>query len=648
MCNQTKRFYEFGPFRIDTVNRRLTAHGETVPLKQKAVETLLVLVENRGEVLEKQALIERLWPDSFVEEANLTQNIYMLRKALGAYDYIETVPRRGYRFSAEVREWEEGVPDLIVKERMRSSIVIEEEEEIKADAELIDAVAPLVSLAAQPQTRRQTAPLIWAAVFLLAVLGVAVYLWTQSKARKVSAGAAPSIAVLPFKSLNADGTEDYLGLGMADTLITRLSRVGRAVVRPTSSVRRYTAGEADAIQAGQELGVDFVLDGSIQRSDDRVRVTARLVRTRDGQPLWADKFDEPFTDLFKVQDAISEKLAAALALKLSGAEQQRLSKRQTASTEAYQLYLKGRYFWDKRTEEGLKKSTEYFQQAIDLDPAFALAYSGLADAYAQLPGYGPTASMEVYPKARAAAARALELDGDLAEAHNSMAAVLSYFEWDWAAAEDEYRKALALDPNYAAAHHRLGVQLAAMSRTDEAISELQRAQALDPLSLIVNALLGFTYYQARQYDQAIAQLKKTIEMDKHFPPAHEILAHIFAEKGMEGEAFAEFLETQRLTGEGEEKLAAYRKAFADTGLKGFYRQRLDFLLAQSAHNRIQPTTLASLYASLGETEQALSWLERAVEQHEGEVIWLKARRDYDSLRRDPRFANLLKRINLDQ
>ncbi|HEY9231347.1 MAG TPA: winged helix-turn-helix domain-containing protein, partial [Blastocatellia bacterium] len=274
MSNQTKRFYEFGPFRIDTVNRRLSAHGETVPLKQKVVETLLVLVENRGEVLGKETLIERLWPDSFVEEANLTQNIYMLRKALGVHDYIETVPRRGYRFTAEVREWEEGGAELIVQERTRSSIIIEEEEEIKELAVATAAVEPRLSPATTTRTHWQIAPLVWASVFLIvAVLGVVAYLLTQSKARKVSASAAPSIAVLPFKSLSADGGEDYLGLGMADTLITRLSRVGRPVVRPTSSVRKYTAGDQDSIRAGQELGVDFVLDGSVQRLDDRVRVT---------------------------------------------------------------------------------------------------------------------------------------------------------------------------------------------------------------------------------------------------------------------------------------------------------------------------------------------------------------------------------------
>src|SRR5207237_397156 len=265
-------------------------------------------------------------------------------------------------------------------------------------------------------------------------------------------------------------------------------------------VLKYADAGQDSVKVGQELGVDCVLDGSIQRQGERLRITVRLVRTSDGQPIWAEQFDEQATDVFKLQDSISEKVTSALALKLSTAEQKLLTKRYTDNPEAQQLYIKGRYFWNKRTAEGLQKSIEYFQQAVDLDPHYALAYTGLADAYLQLPAYSQTASMEVYPKAKAAAARALELDDALAEAHNSAAGVLSYFEWNWAAAEAEYRRAIALNPNYASAHHRLGVQLAAQGRADEALRELQRAQQLDPLYLIINSLMGLTYFNERIYD----------------------------------------------------------------------------------------------------------------------------------------------------
>ena len=650
MSKPLKRFYEFGPFRIDTVNRCLLEHGQPVPLKQKAIETLLVLVEHKGEVLEKEALMQRLWPESFVEEANLTQNIYLLRKALGADDYIETIPRRGYRFTAEVREWEEGTPDLILKERTRARILINEEEEIQEPLETQKAIEPLAAPSATNWTRRRISLLTLSALLMLAaLLTIASYLRNSSQSKQTPAGSViKSIAVLPFESLSVDGSDDYLRLGMADTLITKLSSLGRVVVRPTDSVRNYTDTRQDAIKAGQALGVDWVLDGSIQRVGDRVRVTVRLMRTSDGQPLWADKFDQQFTDIFKVQDVIAERLTGTLALKLSGAEQQLLAKRYTANTEAYQLYLKGRYFWNKRTEDGLKKSIEYFLQATQLDPTYALAYAGLADAYAQLPGYSATASMEIYPKAKQAAGRALELDPNLAEAHCSAAIVLSYFEWDWTAAEEEYRKALALDPHYATAHHRLGVQLAALGRTTEALNEIKHALELDPLSLIINSLLGFSYFQAQQYDQAIEQLQKTIELDANFPPAREMLARVYAEKGRPDEAFAQFLQSRKLAGETTEKLSAFQTAYTASGLKGVYRQQLDFLLASSSAARVQPTDVASLYARLGEKAPALNWLERAVEQHEGEVIWLKVLPDYESLRAEPRFADLLRRSHLDK
>ena len=664
MSKQAKRFYEFGPFRLDTANRLLMRESEVVPLKQKAVETLLVLVEGRGEVLEKDELMRRLWPDSFVEESNLTQNIYTLRKALGAADYIETVPRRGYRFAAEVREWEEESAELILRESTRSKIIIEEEEtREQADAEEVGArpeaekltraraevsAAGRTKVLTAGRTRRRAFVFVLAgALVLAAALGVASY-----RGKREGPARAPldfpirSIAVVPFKSLGADEGDAYAGVGMADTLITKLSAAGRLVVRPTSAVLKYADAGQDSLKAGRELGVDCVLDGSIQRQDGRLRVNVRLIRTSDGRALWAEKFDEQPSGVFALQDSISERVADALALRLSGEEQKLLAKRYTDNPEAYQLYLQGRYFWNKRTDEGLKKSVEYFQRAVELDPAYALAYTGLADAYIQLPAYGSTASMEVYPKAKAAAARALALDETLAEAHNSEAGVLSYFEWDWPAAEAEYRRAIALNPNYASAHQRLGVQLAATGRPEEALTELKRAQELDPLSLIINSLVGFADLQTGRQEEAAAQLRRVVEMDRSFPPAHEFLAHVYEGKGEADEAFAEYLEWRRLSGDGDEKLAAYRKAYAASGLRGFYRRRLDFLLAEPG--RVEPTEVARLYALAGEREQALAWLERAVEQHEGEAVWLKVLPEYEGLRSDPRFAELLKRVNLDK
>lgn len=649
MSQQIKRSYEFGPFRIDTVNRLLLRDGEPVPLKAKAVETLLVLVEGKGQVLEKDDLMQALWPDSFVEEANLTQNIYMLRKALGDNSYIETMPRRGYRFTAQVRQWDYTASDLVLREQTRTSLIIEEEDEISTEVEtgVTRAPATLGDTSHLGLGIRITRETLVAGLVIIALATLGAYVWRQNRsAQNGSIASIKSIAVLPFKTLQVESGDEYLGLGMADALITKLSRLGRVIIPPTSAVRKYAELDQVADQAGRELGVDAVLEGTIQRSDTGVRVTVRLMRLADGRTLWADQFDEPLTSVFKLQDSISARATDVLALKLSGDEEKLLTRNYTSDAEAYQLYLKGRYFWNKRTEQDLRRAIGSFQEAIAHDSNYALAYTGLADAYLQLPGYSEAASMEIYPKAKAAAAKALELDNTLAEAHNSAAGVLSYFEWDWAAAEKEYRRALALDPNYAAAHHRLGVQLAAMGRFDEALFALRRAQELDPLSLITNAILAATYYEARRYDEAIAQLQKTLELDGNFGVAHVGLARTYEQQGLDDKAFQEYLKWRTLSGDSAESLAEIQKAYIAGGLKSFHSARLKTLLKKAEQSHVRPTEIAAIYARLGEKEQAIQWIERAVSEHEGEVVWLKVLPEYDSLRSEPRFAKLLERVNL--
>ena len=645
MSKETKRSYEFGPFRIDTVNRLLLRDGEPVPLKAKAVETLLVLVESNGQVLEKDDLMKALWPDSFVEEANLTQNIYMLRKALGVNSYIETVPRRGYRFTAQVRQWDYTASDLVLREQTRTSLIIEEEDEISTDLEtaITNVPAPLAETTSRIRFTRQG---LIAGLVLVALAAAATYVWRQNRSAQGSITSIKSIAVLPFKTLRVESGDEYLGLAMADALITKLSRLGQVIVRPTSAVRKYADLDQAADRLGQELGVDAVLEGTIQHSENGVRVTVRLVRIADGRTMWADQFDEPVTSVFRLQDSISARATDVLALKLSGEEEKLLARNYTSDAEAYQLYLKGRYFWNKRTEADLRRAIESFQQAIAHDSDYALAYTGLADAYLQLPGYSGTASMEVYPRAKAAAAKAIELDNSLAEAHNSIAGVLSYFEWDWPAAEEEYRRALALDPNYAAAHHRLGVQLAAMGRFDEALYELKRAQELDPLSLITNAILAATYYEARRYDEAISQLQKTVELDGNFTVAHLGLGRTYEAQRLDDQAFVEYLKWRTLSGDSAEMLDETQRAYAAGGLKGFHSQRLKTLLREAEQRHVRPTEIAAIYARLGEKKQAIQWLERAVSEHEGEVVWLKVLPEYDSLRTEARFTRLLERVNL--
>ncbi|MGH9934631.1 MAG: winged helix-turn-helix domain-containing protein, partial [Blastocatellia bacterium] len=497
MTRLSPQFYEFGPYRLDPAERILLRDGHPVPLTLKAFDLLLALVENNGHIVEKEALLKAVWPDSFVEEGVLSVNVFKLRKTLGENEglkFIETVPKRGYRFVAAVK-----------------TVYIEP--------------APLT---ATP------------------IGGVII-----------------SIAVLPFRSLGADGSDDYLGLGMADALITRLSNIRRLVVRPTSAVRKYTGPAQDAQAVARDLMVESVLEGSFRRSGERIRVTVQLISPHASAPLWAEKFDEQFTDIFAVEDSISAQVALSLLQQLSGEEERRLAKRQTANAEAYRLYLKGRYFWNKRTEAGLRKGIEYFQQALEIDPHYALAWAGIADSY--LLGANTQTPREAMPKAKAAALRALELDDTLAEAHASLARIRMFFDWDWAGAESEFTRALELNPNYTTARQWFANYLIAMGRAPEAIAQINLAQELDPLSLIINTARGWIYYFARQYDQALEQYQRVLEMDSSFVMAQREIGMIYERKGMYAEAIAATHQAISLSGENAIVLCLLGRFYAAAG-----------------------------------------------------------------------------------
>jgi len=483
-------------------------------------------------------------------------------------------------------------------------------------------------------------PLALAACVVLVGLAFIVYsLWPKQPAPPAP---IKSIAVLPFKPLVAESRDELLEMGMADTLITRLSNIRQVIVRPMSAVRKYTELEQDAVAVGREQRVDAILEGRIQRSGDKVRVTVRLVKVADEEVLWAGQFDEKFTDIFAVQDSISERVAAALALKLTGEEQKRLTKRYTDNTVAYQLYLKGRYNWNKTTEEGLKKAIDFFNQAIEKDPSYALAYAGLADAYTSLDWYGVLSTKEANPRAKAAAIKALEIDETLAEAHASLAAVRQY-EWDWAGAEREYQRAIGLNPNYAVAHQWYGVYLAYMGRMDEGIAEMTRAQELDPLSLAINAQLGFLFYLARRYDQAIEQCQRTLEMEPGYEEARIYLAWIYVQKGMYEEAIAQY---QKLKGDIPDVLAMLGAAYAVSGQRGKARDVLAELKEISQRRYVPPVFVAAIYTGLGDKDQAFAWLEKAYEDRDESFVGLKVLPLFDPLRSDQRFADLLRRMGL--
>jgi serine/threonine-protein kinase len=455
-----------------------------------------------------------------------------------------------------------------------------------------------------------------------------------------------SIAVLPFKPLTEGNRDEALEMGMADTLITRLSGLKTLEVRPITAVRKYTDSGQDPTAVGREQRVDAVLDGSIQKSGDEIRVTVRLVRTADAAQIWTEKFDEKFTNIFSLQDSISERVAGALAVRLTGEERQRLTKRYTENTEAYQLYLIGRNHLNGRTEERITKSIDYFEKAIQIDANYALAYAGLADSYILLAFYSDIASRDAFSKAKGAVARALELDDNLAEAHTSSAGVLSYYDWNWPEAEKEFRRAIDLNPNYPTAHHWFSQHLLLMGRFDEAIAEAKRARELDPLSPIVNCDLGHTLRLAGRVDEAIEQLNATVEMHPNFSYGHFLLGIAYVEKRNYEKGIGEMQKARALAGGNVAGLGALGYAYAVSGKRDEALRVLADLNRLAKQQHVSPFASAGIYLGLGDNERAMQQLEKSYQERDWHLRILKEEPFFNALKSDPRYIDLLTRMGL--
>lgn len=648
MNEQNHYIYEFGPFRLDARKRLLLREGEPVKLFPKEFDTLLALVERTGAVLDKDELMRRVWGDVVVEESNLTTNISHLRKVLGEkpnqHQYIVTVPGQGYRFVAGVRAV--GFDEVMVRERTRVTL---EQEEVESAAH--SEMPPASSLGPGSLASRFKRYHIIGGALVVMLACVALYLWlkpseTTAPIESQMPSQIKSIAVLPFRPLVAASRDEALEMGMADTLITRLSNIKQVIVRPISAVRKYADLDQDAVAAGREQRVDAVLDGSIQKSGERIRISARLLRVEDESPLWAAQFDEQMTDIFAVQDSISQRVAEALALTLRSEERELLAKRYTDNTEAYQLYLIGRNYWNGRTEVTISKSIDYFNRAILKDPNYALAYAGLADSYSMLAFYSALAPKEAFPKAKAAATRALEIDDRLAEAHTSLAGVLSHYDWDFAAAEGEFKRAIELNPNYPTAHQWYSLQLAVSRRFPEAIAEARRARELDPLSPVINCDLGQTLRWAGRLEEAIEQLRATIEMHPNFPYAHFLLGLAYMQKGDRDAGFSELHKSRDLFGGRSEELAALGYAYAISGKRDQALNLLAEANRLSKRRYVSPFIPAGIYMGLGDKDRTFEWLERAYQDRDWRIGMLNVEPAFNSLRSDPRFADLLKRAGL--
>jgi TolB-like protein/DNA-binding winged helix-turn-helix (wHTH) protein len=649
MLGVVHQTYSFDGFTLDLTRGSLLRGNVELSLRPKSYATLKYLVENSGRLVSKDELVEAVWFDTAVTDNSLVQCLKEVRVALGdrSQRYIRTVPRRGYIFDEKVTANFNGEA-LYIEEVEELHVVMEEHNtgdhaaEKEENGELIN-VLPVVN------KRRRVKVLISAFVIVASVAALSYYLISKSlstKERTVTVSGVKSIAILPFKPLNSNEGDEYLGLGIADTLITRLGNTKEIVVRPTSAIQKYTSQDQDTLAAGREQRVDAVLEGSLQRSGDRLRVTVRLINMGDGSTLWAYKSDESLADIFTVQDIISEKVAQALAIQVSGDEKQRPSKRYTENAEAYQLYVKGVFLRNQMTEESLKRSIECFQKAIELDPQYALAYSGQASSYSPLAylGYMPVKEAEV--RNRALVTKALGLDDTLAEAHAAYGELKLFIEWDLEGADREFRRALELNPREQLSHLLYPDVLLIKGRSDEAVAMSRTALEMDPLSPRVGKALAWVYHLAGQYDQAILQGKATHEL---FPTYRLIyLGPSYEGKGMYDEAVNGYLETEALWGLPAENIDLLRRAYARFGWHGYWRKRLELMQVSAKRSPVPPIYFAEIYTKLGEKKKAMEWLEEAYNDHDMSLIFLRVDPAWKTLRPEPAFQDMLRRMHLDQ
>jgi TolB-like protein/DNA-binding winged helix-turn-helix (wHTH) protein/Flp pilus assembly protein TadD len=650
MSEEIKELYDFGPFRLDA-SRRLVSRGEQVlPLTSKTFETLLVLVRNHDRVLAKQELMEKLWPDSFVEEVNLAQNVSALRKALGEIPgenlYIATIPGKGYRFVAQVRKVggaDHKIEDEIVVERhIRAQVVIREENED-------DTGKPV------PQNRTLPAAKGWlvtrpqaAAIGALAACLVAggVYFWKARPAASTEE-TGHSLAVLPFQSLAGVPDDEHLGLGVADAVITKLSNLRQLPVRPTDVVIRYADPKVDPMQAARELGVDSLLSGKIQKAGDRIRVTVQLVRVRDGRPLWARTFDEDFTNIFAVEDSISEKVAQALAVNLAVQDKQRLEKHYTENIDAYRNYLEGRYSEFTFTRQGMSKAIEYFSHAIADDPSYALAYAGLADAYTTESDW-LLSPREALPKAEAAARKALVFDDNLAEAHGALAHVLLH-EWRLAEADQEFHRALSLNPNSIAINFAYVEYLASIGHPEQAIALGYKALTIDPLSPEINSFMAWDFYLKRDYDSCLSLSEKNMQMFPDFWVPHLTAGMCRSVKAQYPEAIEEYHKALTMNPEAGFALAGLGMSYAKSGNRPAARKVLEEMdvTAKQKGSYVSPVYFGLVYDAMGERDKEFAWYEKGYDDQAEWLLWLTLDPIFDGVRGDPRFRQLVQRVGAD-
>jgi TolB-like protein/DNA-binding winged helix-turn-helix (wHTH) protein/Flp pilus assembly protein TadD len=624
---------------------QLRRSGRRLKLERIPMELLLLLVEHRGQIVTREQIVERVWgKDVFLDTDNsINAAIRKIRQILKDHPeqprFVQTVTGRGYRFIAPVLEAATSSPPLQEVTRQATSAAVPIRREI-----------PPVRT---PQVRGFRIRLLFLVFFIVLMAGLGAYFqWFRSRVHPQPSGGRLMLAVLPFQNLTGDAGQEYLSDGLTEEMIARLGSLDpqHLGVIARTSVIHYKNSQEKLDQIGRELGVRYVLEGSVRREPGKVRITARLIQVNDQTHLWARQYDRELNGLLSLQSEITREISGEIQVALGNhkllqpAPQVPLP---SQTYEAYDLYLKAQYFLNKRTVEGFRRAIDYFQQATAKDPNYARAYAGLADSYALLGGYSMVPQTEFMAKARAAALRALEIDESLPEAHTALALVVQNYDWDWQTSGREFRRAIELNPNYATAHHWYAEHLTWLGRFDEALRESERARQLDPLSLIIASDNGAILYYSRQYDRAIEQFRSVRELDPNFPRAGMIV-HAYAQKGMFTEILADMEKSRQIPCNAPWVCSELAYVYGRTGHPAQARSALAKLEQFHRHQRLDPVAFIIPYIGMGNKAQAFDWLEKAYTQHSNAMAALKVDPLYDPLRADPRFQNLLRSVGLAQ
>lgn len=648
MDQQVTHIYEFGPFRVDSIRRVLQRDGQPLPLAGKTFDTLLALLKNRGQTVEKDTLMDQVWAGSAVEESNLTHHISALRKVLGdspdEHRYVITVSGRGYRFVGSVKEFlsEEADP---IGPHSHSLIVIEENETnehpiVDNEAETPSDGAVAIERKAKWQTGTVLRFLLVAVV--LVVLTFTFYALFFRANRPTPLSPINSIVVLPLDNLSGDPKQEYFADGMTDAVIGELARIRSLRVISRTSAIHYRGTNKTLPEIARELKVEAVVEGTVLRFGDRVQVRVQLIRAANDQHLWSETYDYDLRDVLTLQSEVARAVAHEIQIKITPDEQARLTKTRPVNRKAYDDYLLGVYHWNRRSEGDLHKAIDYFQSAIREDATYAPAYAGLADCYVVLASPFSEDPRECYPKAMAYVTKAVEIDGTLAEAHTTLASVINLYQWDRPSAEQEYKRAIELDAGNSTAHLRYARFLAQEGRIEESLVESRRALESDPVSLIVNTSFGFRLYNARRYTEAEKQLMKALDLDPNFFIARLGLGEVYAQTGRYAESLAELNKAAGLS--RIPALGALGYAYAVSGRRTEALRMLAELHEVSRRHYVSPADVAAIYTGLGDRNQAFNWLEKAYQERTPNLLFLNMEPKFDSLRKDSRFDDLVRRI----